>query len=245
MAQFSPKFCSIHLKIHVCENQDITKKVSEIEGDLGAKVRRLHGTQTEEELQLEAKKQEKFKNAPGSLGDILAKAKAKVAAEKAKFEKESNKKEDEGNVVTEAEIGDRMAALRAKMTGDTLSTSTLSIDKDLSIHNPPNSNSKGNNKTKNGNLESNKKKTNKTDDSASKQAKNTKKFDDFFEVNNDKSDEIEVIDENDLEDKDSIKDKLFTYEETHELIQSAVEKALEQVGFLDKNKTKKNNSSKK
>ncbi|QEH61884.1 hypothetical protein SCHIN_v1c06870 [Spiroplasma chinense] len=112
MAAFSPKFCSVHLAIHVCELQDITSQVKGIENDLGAKVRRLHGTQTEEErLAEEAKRQ----HAPGTLGDILAKAKQKNQEEKEKFG--GGNGDDQMTAVPEEEITDRMAALRRRMMG--------------------------------------------------------------------------------------------------------------------------------
>lgn len=115
MEAFAPKFCPIHLKIHVCPEQNVTKKLSEIENDLGAKVRRLHGIQTEEEIAAELAKQ---KDAPGTFGDIIAKAKANAAKQKEKI-KSSGHDDLEGKVVSEAEVGDRMAALRARMGGGT------------------------------------------------------------------------------------------------------------------------------
>ncbi|QBQ07712.1 hypothetical protein SGLAD_v1c05130 [Spiroplasma gladiatoris] len=235
MPQFSPKFCPIHLKIHVCDNQDISKKIIEIEGDLGAKVRRLHGTQTEEEIALEAKKRKKHQNAPGSLGDILAKAKAKVAAEKAKFAQDNKDDINEDNTISEAEIGDRMAALRAKaMSGGTQTTS------ELNEHIPPIDQSETSGISKiidkakqhqkeNFSCEYKVPERSKTGEKKDNSTKEVKKYDDFFEVNEDT--ELNQSN-NDLLESKNQGEKLFTYEETHELIQSAVEKALEQVGIV-------------
>jgi hypothetical protein len=75
----APRFCPKHLKIHVCEEMDVTKKVKDAEGEIGARVRRLHGTQTEEEMATEAAKQAP---AAGSIGAILAAAKNKIAETK-------------------------------------------------------------------------------------------------------------------------------------------------------------------
>ncbi|ARU91571.1 hypothetical protein SCLARK_00968 [Spiroplasma clarkii] len=123
MGAFAPKFCSIHLKIHVCDEQQVSKKLSNIENDLSAKVRRLHGVQTEEEIAAElAKKQD----APGTFGAILAEAKAKAAKQKQELSQQGNNAE-EGKVVSEEEVSSRMAALRAKMQGGSPSPTNQDI----------------------------------------------------------------------------------------------------------------------
>ncbi|AOG60512.1 hypothetical protein SHELI_v1c05610 [Spiroplasma helicoides] len=215
-----PKFCSTHLKIHVCELQDVTRKITKIESEIGAKVRRLHGTQTPEEIE------KKLKHTPGSFGDILEKAKKKIKAEKSKI-KNITKEEEvlEEKIVTESEIVDRMAALRAKMLGE----SSLP-----NIEEPP----------------IKEKIDRKSSNSKSKTIKK-----DFFDIEEDFDDQSEKVKHNEVNNvkiQENNK-KMFTQEETQELINTAVKEALLQVGLIDKDykpiknilSSKKNTTTKK
>ncbi|KAJ3616290.1 hypothetical protein Zmor_011946 [Zophobas morio] len=91
----------------------VTSQVKEAEDDIGARVRRLHGTQTEEEIAAEAAKTRP--DAPGSIGAILAAAKNKIAETKKEMTNQDIDKQ--AKAVTQDEVNDRMAALRAKMNG--------------------------------------------------------------------------------------------------------------------------------
>jgi hypothetical protein len=108
----APRFCPKHLKIHVCEEMDVTKKVKDAEGEIGARVRRLHGTQTEEEMATEAAKQAP---AAGSIGAILAAAKNKIAETKKQIKDQEI--DSTTKAVSQDEVNDRMAALKARMAG--------------------------------------------------------------------------------------------------------------------------------
>ncbi len=195
MSGFAPKFCPTHLKIHVCELQNVTKKVSNIENDLGAKVRRLHGIQTEEER---LKEEAKRKPQKGTLGDILARAKEKIKKEKEEYTKKTGIDSDtDSKPVTQEEISDRMASLRRKMLGgeDIIKTDNSPIVEPITT------------------------KKNKSS-SPKKQKKSTP-----------------PIKEEKLEESNKSK-KLFTEEETQELIQNAVKEALKKVGYLNDTKLK-------
>ncbi|AGR41218.1 hypothetical protein [Spiroplasma taiwanense] len=202
MSSFAPKFCPTHLKIHVCELQNVFNKNKEIEEDIGAKVRRLHGTQTEEELKVEDKKREHL---PGTLGDILEKAKQRIQEQK-NIVGIDNVNEEIGQVVIESEIGDRMAALRAKMSGD----SPLSSEEENLV--PPIT-----------------KKAIKK--SSIKKETNSKNLSTNLVKKNANAKKATTTKEN--------REKLFTKEETQELIQDAVKEALIQVGIIDEKSGKK------
>ncbi|AHI52917.1 hypothetical protein [Spiroplasma culicicola] len=270
MGAFSPKFCPTHLTIHVCDLQDITKKVASIEDDLGAKVRRLHGTQTEEEVEAAAAKR---KHQPGSLGDILEKAKQKAAQEREKVNLTGGVAGDDAMIpVPESEITDRMAALRAKMMGGgaspvsetpspTLNSTTGGLGdviqkaRQHQFDNPepeyqvPERSKTGEQDYKHlprGNKPSAVLKDldldllNESDikNTSNKSSKTPNLFDQE-EINNvsqvmESSVDEPIIKKEVSTSEEDIK-KVFTEEETQELIQSAVKEALKQVGLIDSN----------
>ena len=132
MSQPIPKFCPIHLKIHVCEEQTITNRLNKIENDLGAKVRKLHGIQTEEDVLVNEKK---YKNPPGSLGAILEQAKANIAKQKLLIKTNSDDL-SEGKEVSEQEVSNRIEALKLKLNGG--KPSNINLHHPITTLSPPN-----------------------------------------------------------------------------------------------------------
>ncbi|WP_338982859.1 hypothetical protein [Spiroplasma endosymbiont of Othius punctulatus] len=115
MAGFSPRFCAIHLKIHMCPDASVTTKLKQQEDSIGYKIRRLHGNQTEEDKEAD---QDKLKRTTkeGSITALLAKAKATNAKQR----EDTGINDDDmehGPLVTEDNINDRMAKLRNKALG--------------------------------------------------------------------------------------------------------------------------------
>jgi hypothetical protein len=111
-----PRFCPIHTKIHVCDEMSISNQVKTAEDEIGARARRLQGIQTEEEMMAEAAKAEaNAAKTKGGIGDILAKAKARIA--ETKKEAANQEIDKQTKEVSQDEVNDRMAALRARMSG--------------------------------------------------------------------------------------------------------------------------------
>ncbi|KAJ3616525.1 hypothetical protein Zmor_011857 [Zophobas morio] len=94
----------------------ISNQVKSAEDEIGARARRLQGIQTEEEMMAEAAKAEaNAAKTKGGIGDILAKAKAKIA--ETKKEAANQEIDKQTKEVSQDEVNDRMAALRARMSG--------------------------------------------------------------------------------------------------------------------------------
>ncbi|WP_338973059.1 hypothetical protein [Spiroplasma endosymbiont of Panorpa germanica] len=130
-----PKFCNIHQVIHICENMDPMFKVKEEEAKLASKVRRLHGKQTEEEIEAERQKSMPQK---GSLAAILASAKENIQKEKSKLnggQNNSNSDNTGEGKVDEGLLSERMMALRAKTLG-TSSEETVKINNNSDNNSP-------------------------------------------------------------------------------------------------------------
>ncbi|AUM62683.1 hypothetical protein [Spiroplasma monobiae] len=252
MAGFAPKFCPTHLQIHVCELQNVFNKNKTIEDDLGAKVRRLHGTQTEEEL---AQQESKRKHQPGTLGDILAKARQKIDQEK-----ETIAQNDPDNKVASGEeINDRMAALRAKMMGG--STPSPSNDQQFKQQE-----STGLQKVIQNAQEHQKENPQEVFKAPERSTMGENKYKDLPRGNKPsavlKDLDLDLITADDVvgeptskkEDKLKLKktkeerkenaEKLFSQEETQELIQLAVKEALKQVGIIGENEKPKKTTTK-
>ncbi|WP_338984297.1 hypothetical protein [Spiroplasma endosymbiont of Diplazon laetatorius] len=247
MSGFAPKFCPTHLQIHVCDLQNVFNKNKTIEEDLGAKVRRLHGTQTEEEI---AEQESKRKHQPGTLGDILAKARQKIDAEKETI----SQNDPDNKVASGEEINDRMAALRAKMMGGSA---------------PPPSNSQETSSPEPTGLQKviqnaqNHQKENPEEEFKAPQRATTgeNKYKDLPKGNKPsavlKDLDLDTITAEDVvgepiskkektlkptkskEERKENAEKLFSQEETQELIQLAVKEALKQVGIIGDEKPKK------
>ncbi|AUB31654.1 hypothetical protein [Spiroplasma floricola] len=239
MSGFAPKFCPTHLQIHVCELQNVFEKNKKIEDKLSAKVRRLHGTQTEEELAIEKSKR---KDKEGTLGDILAKAKKKIKADK-----EALAKNDvETKPASEEEIGDRMAALRAKMSGEP-SSSPISDNSKMSVveetglqkiinhaknhqNNHPQENFKTPQRAKTGEKQQNSTLKNNKPSQVSKDLNLNK-----IEAKNTDLEQKAIKKETkSLKKQSSV--KMFSQKEAEELIQIAVKEALKQVGVFEEDK---------
>ncbi|AGR42146.1 hypothetical protein [Spiroplasma diminutum] len=243
MAGFAPKFCPTHLQIHVCDLQNVFNKNKSIEEELGAKVRRLHGTQTEEEL---AEENNKRKHQPGTLGDILAKAKEKIRNDKGDFEDS----DPDNKIVSGEEINDRMAALRVKMMGGSSpSTSDSSpSNSDLSeiIQNAQNYQKENPEKPYIPPIRSNMDEKDDNSLSSSNPSNN---------LEPDDLNQAEIADESISKTIPKVKetkekniessDKLFSQEETQELIQLAVKEALKQVGIIGDDEVKVKKTVKK
>ncbi|QHX36693.1 hypothetical protein [Spiroplasma sp. BIUS-1] len=253
MAGFAPKFCPTHLQIHVCDLQNVFNKNKTIEEDLGAKVRRLHGTQTEEEI---AQEQSKRKHQPGTLGDILAKARQKID-----LEKETIAQNDpENKVASGEEINDRMAALRAKMMGGSAPSPSNSSENNSSQpsglqqiiqnaqehqkDNPqepfkaPERSTMGENKYKDlprGNKPSAVLKDLDLDTITAKDVVGEPIV---------KKKEEKLTPKESKEERKENAEKLFSQEETQELIQLAVKEALKQVGIIGSEEKPKKTASK-
>ncbi|QHX35926.1 hypothetical protein STIUS_v1c03720 [Spiroplasma sp. TIUS-1] len=116
MAGFSPRFCTIHLKIHVCPDTGVTTKLKAQEDAISYKIRRLHGNQTEDDKVIEQEKQKRGMK-EGTISALLAKAKATNAKQR----EETGINDDDmehGPLVSEENISDRMARLRSKALGE-------------------------------------------------------------------------------------------------------------------------------
>ncbi|WP_339022306.1 hypothetical protein [Spiroplasma endosymbiont of Crioceris asparagi] len=112
MPFFAPKFCQKHLKIHVCSEGDIRSTLNERENSIASKVRRLHGTQTEEEKAAENAKRVKLQMG-GGFNSILENAKKKNEQDK----KETSFLEETVEVKKEV-INDRISRLRNAALND-------------------------------------------------------------------------------------------------------------------------------
>ncbi|WP_339033302.1 hypothetical protein [Spiroplasma endosymbiont of Cantharis rufa] len=235
MSGIVPKFCPTHLKIHTCELQNVFNKNKLIQEDLNAKIRRMHGIQTEEEIN---QSQSRQKDAPGSIGDILSKAKLRIKKEKEKIAKLSLD-ETETNVVTSEEINDRIAILKAKMnkskTPSSLSKTSSDLQKVIE------------------NAQTYKKEHPETQYKALKGVNKSNSSEIILPRTKrpsivSKKGNLTTIEPNKIQElksktikpvsKTKINDKMFTQEETQELIQQAVKEALKQVGLIkDDNKS--------
>ncbi|AHI53887.1 hypothetical protein SSABA_v1c04800 [Spiroplasma sabaudiense Ar-1343] len=134
-----PKFCNIHQVIHICENMDPMFLVKKEEEKLASKVRRLHGKQTEEELEVERLKNAKNTVKKGSLADILANAKKNISIEKNKLKGgeigQDSSSDDEGKI-DETSLSNRMLALRAKTLGESEVTTIKPVLKNKTEESP-------------------------------------------------------------------------------------------------------------
>ncbi|WP_162807935.1 hypothetical protein [Spiroplasma alleghenense] len=115
------------------------------EAKLASKVRRLHGKQTEEELEEERQKSMPQK---GSLAAILASAKENIKKEKSKLNGGQNSQNSEGDSegkIDEGSLSERMMALRAKTLGESVThqkeiVKSNKIDPPIQKTNPPTGN---------------------------------------------------------------------------------------------------------
>ncbi|WP_342268449.1 hypothetical protein [Spiroplasma endosymbiont of Aspidapion aeneum] len=109
-----PKFCPIHTKIHVCEEQSIKSQNQRIDKEIDSKVRRLHGTPNQEDIEKAAKHSKPQK---GTLQWILENAKKhnqKIKAQTKDYE------DDDGNIkkVDDKELNSRVAALKMRLSSN-------------------------------------------------------------------------------------------------------------------------------
>ncbi|ALD66440.1 hypothetical protein [Spiroplasma cantharicola] len=237
MSGIVPKFCPTHLKIHTCELQNVFNKNKVIHEGLNAKIRRMHGIQTEEEI---AQSNLKQKDAPGSIGDILSKAKVRIEEEKEKIAKLPHNEEPETKVVNNDEINDRIANLKAKMAENNQSPSNTSSDLQTVIENAQNYQSNHPETQYEAPKRANQGKTNGRILPRANRPHITSKSADLVANNTTKSAKIKQTSI-----KKDIDERMFTQEETQELIQLAVKEALKQVGLIKNDKIKKKPTTKK
>ncbi|WP_339030944.1 hypothetical protein [Spiroplasma endosymbiont of Cantharis nigra] len=240
MSGIVPKFCPTHLKIHTCELQNVFNKNKVIQEDLNAKIRRMHGIQTEEEI---SQSQSKQKDAPGSIGDILAKAKVRIKKEKEKIAKRTLD-EPETNVVTSEEINDRIAILKAKMNKSKTPSSRSNTSSDLQKNVE---NAQSYKKEHPETQYKAPKRVNKSDSSEIllPRTKRPSIVSKKGNLTTNESNKIQELKSKAIKPvkKEKINEKMFTQEETQELIQQAVKEALKQVGLI--NDDRKSNSIKR
>lgn len=112
MAVFAPRFCSKHLKIHICEDLTVTVQLETAENDISAKVRRMHGIQTEEDI---SKVRKKIRSKVGGFENILTRAKKTIEKNKRKL---GLKNEAEiGSPISKEQANDRMNDLKNRILG--------------------------------------------------------------------------------------------------------------------------------
>ncbi|AKU79724.1 hypothetical protein [Spiroplasma turonicum] len=205
----TPKFCQKHLKIHVCEEQNIFKKSESVEKSLSEKVRRLHGIQTEEEIN---KQKKNSKPKPGTIEYILSKAKANIKKEKAKIK---NLPEEEGiTKIDESELTTRMESLKNKL---------LNKQDDVNDNNL---------KT----FKINKKSKNIYDIKVETDINFYNKHDNTLEVSLNKLNK-KVLKRLNLE--DNINGEKVSEDETVTLVKSTIEEVLKEIGYVKKKKNTK------
>ncbi|AKX34130.1 hypothetical protein SLITO_v1c04770 [Spiroplasma litorale] len=232
-----PTFCQKHMKIHVCDEQNIFKKTQTIEKKLSEKVRRLHGIQTEEEI---IKRNVRSKPKPGTLEYILEKAKNKIDKEKKKINKNTKNEEVENKKIDETELTSRVEILKQKIKESTQTQEFNLFNKTTKKIKSPSSNS-DTKKTKKVKLSS-KKENNIYDINLNKDIQFLNKNDSTQEVSLNKLNNkiIKKVLKTDSENKNIDFSNTYTEEQTQELIKSTVEYVLKEVGYIKK--PKKNNS---
>ncbi|WP_381415061.1 hypothetical protein NPX79_03545 [Spiroplasma endosymbiont of Anurida maritima] len=107
-----PKFCPIHTKIHICEENSTKSKIAKNEKDIKTALDRLKGVPVESDL---APKSTKKSSVPkkGTIEYSIYMARKKTDKLREKFN--HSDEENFGRVATENELKDKMKALRNKI----------------------------------------------------------------------------------------------------------------------------------